>query len=176
MQLMQVVMPQIERLSKEGQAGSEENHAIHALHDHWYCHCAVDGHRHLFGADEDHWRNRCGDRSWLGLSDDDGDHHDCGCLFVMWLGEQITDRGIGNGASLIITCGIIAALPSGMNTYQKVTIGEITLLGVVLLLGFMIASLWRLYLSSAGNDVCPIQYAKRVVGRRVYGGQQLTFR
>ena len=96
-----------------------------------------------------------------------------GACFVMWLGEQITDRGIGNGASLIITCGIIAALPSGaMNTYQKVTIGEISLLGAVLPMAFMVGVVMAIVYVERGQRQVPIQYAKRVVGRRVYGGQQ----
>lgn len=95
-----------------------------------------------------------------------------GSCFVMWLGEQITDRGIGNGASLIITCGIIAAMPLGaVRMFQQVKMGEVNLLYMTLLLGFMFAVVAAIVFIERGQRRIPIQYAKRVVGRRVYGGQ-----
>jgi preprotein translocase subunit SecY len=95
-----------------------------------------------------------------------------GSCFVMWLGEQMTERGVGNGSSLIITAGIIVRLPSAiLNTFQKVRIGDLNLLGLVLLTIFMFAVVaFIVYVERAQRRV-PIQYAKRVVGRRVYGGQ-----
>ncbi len=95
-----------------------------------------------------------------------------GSCFVMWLGEQITERGIGNGSSLIITGGILAGMPSGiMNTFQKLKIGDINLLGLVLLLAFMFAVVAFITFMERAQRRVPIQYAKRVVGRKVYGGQ-----
>ena len=95
-----------------------------------------------------------------------------GSCFVMWLGEQITDRGIGNGASLIITCGIIAAMPLGaVRMFQQVKMGEVNLLYMTLLLGFMFIVVAAIVFIERGQRRIPIQYAKRVVGRRVYGGQ-----
>jgi preprotein translocase subunit SecY len=95
-----------------------------------------------------------------------------GSCFVMWLGEQITDRGIGNGASLIITCGIIAAIPLGaVRMIQQVRMGEVNLLYMTLLLGFMFAVVAAIVFIERGQRRIQIQYAKRVIGRRVYGGQ-----
>ncbi len=95
-----------------------------------------------------------------------------GSCFVMWLGEQMTDRGIGNGASLIITAGIIARLPAAiMNTTQKLRIGDINLLGMVMLMAFMFLVVAVIVFIERAQRRIPIQYAKRVVGRRVYGGQ-----
>jgi preprotein translocase subunit SecY len=95
-----------------------------------------------------------------------------GSCFVMWLGEQITDRGVGNGASLIITAGIIAGLPGAvLNMKNKLDIGEINLLETVLLAGFMFGVIMGIVFIERGQRRIPIQYAKRVVGRRIYGGQ-----
>jgi preprotein translocase subunit SecY len=95
-----------------------------------------------------------------------------GSCFVMWLGEPITERGIGNGSSLIITGGILARMPSGvMNTFQKLKIGDINLLGLVMLLAFMFGVVAFITFMERAQRRVPIQYAKRVVGRQVYGGQ-----
>lgn len=95
-----------------------------------------------------------------------------GTIFIMWLGEQITERGVGNGASLIITAGIIAGLPSGTyQLFQKVQMGDLTLVGIVALGAFMFATLAAIVFMERAQRRIPIQYAKRVIGRRVYGGQ-----
>jgi len=95
-----------------------------------------------------------------------------GACFVMWLGEQMTDRGIGNGASIIITAGIVARIPSGAaQLFQLVQLGEINLLQAVLLLSFMFAVIGGIVFIERGQRRIPIQYAKRVLGRRVYEGQ-----
>jgi len=95
-----------------------------------------------------------------------------GCAFVMWLGEQISERGIGNGISLIIFAGIVVGLPRAVIvTYQSIQSGELPLLGVLLLIGFMLVVVaFIVYMERAQRRI-PVQYAKRVVGRRVYGGQ-----
>jgi len=95
-----------------------------------------------------------------------------GTSFVMWLGEQITERGIGNGISLIIFAGIVARGPSALiNSFQLVKAGEITLFFVPLLIAFMIAVVAVIVFFETAQRRIPIQYAKRVVGRKVYGGQ-----
>jgi preprotein translocase subunit SecY len=95
-----------------------------------------------------------------------------GSCFVMWIGEQISERGIGNGSSLIITAGIVARLPAGvMATYQKLQLNEINLLGVVLILFGIILVIGLIVWIERAQRRIPIQYAKRVVGRRLYGGQ-----
>jgi preprotein translocase subunit SecY len=95
-----------------------------------------------------------------------------GTAFIMWLGEQITERGIGNGISLIIFAGIVAGLPSAViNTFRLMETGELNLLLMIFLLGLMLAVVAAIVFMEAGHRKIPIQYAKRVVGRRMYGGQ-----
>ncbi len=95
-----------------------------------------------------------------------------GTAFIMWLGEQITERGIGNGISLIIFAGIVARLPSAiMNTFKLMETGELHLLLMLFLVGLMLAVVAAIVFMEAGHRKIPIQYAKRVVGRRMYGGQ-----
>jgi preprotein translocase subunit SecY len=95
-----------------------------------------------------------------------------GTMFIMWMGEQITERGIGNGISLIIMAGIVARLPSALETtVEFVRNGEMSLfvLLFVLLVAFGVTA-GIVYVETAQRRI-PVQYAKRVVGRRIYGGQ-----
>ncbi|MCK5070234.1 MAG: preprotein translocase subunit SecY [Desulfocapsa sp.] len=95
-----------------------------------------------------------------------------GTSFIMWLGEQMTERGIGNGISLIIFAGIVARGPSALvNSFQLIKAGEITLFFVPLLIAFMVAVVAVIVFFETAQRRIPIQYAKRVVGRKVYGGQ-----
>ncbi len=95
-----------------------------------------------------------------------------GTAFIMWLGEQITDRGIGNGISLIIFAGIAAGIPlAGQQTIQLVKDGQLSPLLLVLMIGFMLAVVAVIIFLEQGQRRIPIQYAKRQVGRRLYGGQ-----
>jgi len=95
-----------------------------------------------------------------------------GTAFLMWLGEQITERGIGNGISLIIFAGIVARFPIAVgNTFRLMGTGEVTPFFVVLLVGFMIAVVGFIVYVERAQRRIPVQYAKRVVGRRMYGGQ-----
>lgn len=95
-----------------------------------------------------------------------------GTAFIMWLGEQITERGIGNGISLIIFSGIVASLPSAVTTTTEfVREGELSIFVVLLILLVMVATVAAVIFMERGHRRIPVQYAKRVVGRRVYGGQ-----
>lgn len=95
-----------------------------------------------------------------------------GTSFIMWLGEQITERGIGNGISLVIFAGIVARGPSALiNSFQLIKAGEITLFFVPILIVFMVAVIAVIVFFETAQRRIPIQYAKRVVGRKVYGGQ-----
>ena len=95
-----------------------------------------------------------------------------GTAFIMWLGEQITERGIGNGISLIIFAGIVARFPNAIvSTIRLVQAGELNLFFVVFLVVMMIAVVAAIILLERGQRKIPVQYAKRVVGRKVYGGQ-----
>ncbi|MCX6632370.1 MAG: preprotein translocase subunit SecY [Candidatus Solibacter sp.] len=96
-----------------------------------------------------------------------------GTAFIMWLGEQISERGIGNGMSLIIFTGIVVGLPNAIaNIYQHVfTIHDWGAITLLMLIGMMIAVVAFIVLVERGERRIPVQYAKRVVGRRVMGGQ-----
>jgi preprotein translocase subunit SecY len=98
-----------------------------------------------------------------------------GSAFIMWLGEQISERGIGNGMSLIIFVGIVVGLPRAMlDLYEKFKTGAwgvFTPLAIIMLLALMIAVVAFIVLVEGGQRRIPVQYAKRVVGRRVMGGQ-----
>ncbi len=95
-----------------------------------------------------------------------------GTAFIMWLGEQMTERGIGNGISLIIFAGIVARMPAAIgNTIQMVSAGEMNVLFLVFLLLLMVLVVGVIIFFETAQRRIPIQYAKRVVGRRVYGGQ-----
>jgi preprotein translocase subunit SecY len=96
-----------------------------------------------------------------------------GTAFIMWLGEQISERGIGNGMSLIIFTGIVVGLPNAIsNIYQHVfTIHDWGAFTLIMLIAMMIAVVAFIVLVERGERRIPVQYAKRVVGRRVMGGQ-----
>ncbi|MFQ6673537.1 MAG: preprotein translocase subunit SecY [Fidelibacterota bacterium] len=95
-----------------------------------------------------------------------------GTAFIMWLGEQITERGIGNGISLIIFAGIIVGLPQAIyDTLLDVQSGTINLLAVLALVVIMVAVVGIIVYVERAQRRIPVQYARRVVGRRVYGGQ-----
>jgi len=95
-----------------------------------------------------------------------------GTAFIMWLGEQITERGIGNGISLIIFAGIVCRLPAAIaNTFRLLSTGEMQIFIAVLLLAFMVGVVGFIIFVEQGQRRIPVQYAKRVVGRKMYGGQ-----
>ena len=95
-----------------------------------------------------------------------------GTAFIMWLGEQMTERGIGNGISLIIFAGIVARMPAAIgNTIQLVKAGELAMIFIPVLVVMMFAVVAFIIFVETSQRRIPIQYAKRVVGRRVYGGQ-----
>jgi preprotein translocase subunit SecY len=95
-----------------------------------------------------------------------------GTAFIMWLGEQITERGIGNGISLIIFAGIVARLPTAIaNTFKLLSTGEMGIFLIIIMTVFMIAVVGCIIFVEQGQRRIPVQYAKRVVGRKMYGGQ-----
>ena len=95
-----------------------------------------------------------------------------GTAFLMWLGEQITERGIGNGISLIIFAGIVARFPSGLvRTVTLVRTGEMNLFAGLFLLALMVAVVAIIIYFERAHRRIPVQYARRIVGRKVYGGQ-----
>jgi preprotein translocase subunit SecY len=95
-----------------------------------------------------------------------------GTIFVMWLGEQITERGIGNGISLIIMIGIVARYPADvLDTWRALQDGTLSPLRLVFLVLIMVVVIAGVILITQGQRRIPVQYAKRIVGRRVYGGK-----
>jgi len=95
-----------------------------------------------------------------------------GTVFIMWLGEQISERGIGNGISLIIFTGIVAGLPSAIGmSLDLMGTGELSVLVGLFIVLIMISVVGFIVFTEGGQRRIPIQYAKRVVGRKMYGGQ-----
>lgn len=95
-----------------------------------------------------------------------------GTVLIMWLGEQITSRGIGNGISLIIFSGIVVGIPSAIaRVYQLVSAGDMNILFVLILIVLMAVVLFGIVFVERAQRRIPIHYAKRQMGRKVYGGQ-----
>lgn len=172
MQVLGVVLPQIERMKNEGQQGRNRINQytrylmiVIALVQALTISIGLESQRTMSGADlviDGGWGFRL--MTMMTMT--------AGSCFVMWLGEQITERGIGNGSSMIITAGILAAAPAGLvNTWRQVSIGEITPLMISLIGAGMLLVMMGIVFVERGQRRIPIQYAKRVVGRRIYGGQ-----
>lgn len=95
-----------------------------------------------------------------------------GTAFLMYLGEQITENGIGNGISLIIFISIISRIPSAIGQmYQYLTIGTLNIITLIVFLVFIVVVIFGVVAVQEGQRRIPVQYAKRVVGRKMYGGQ-----
>src|SRR5213079_442776 len=94
-----------------------------------------------------------------------------GTCFIMWLGEQITERGIGNGMSIIIYAGIVVGFPRAvLQTFEQMRTGQIGLIRILILLVFMAVVVAAIIFVERAHRRVTVQYAKRVVGRRMYGG------
>ena len=95
-----------------------------------------------------------------------------GTAFIMWLGEQITEKGIGNGISLIIFAGIVCRGPSAiLNTFSLMSTGEMGIFFILILIILMLGVVAVIVFVESGQRRIPVQYAKRIVGRKMYGGQ-----
>ncbi|MDD3925329.1 MAG: preprotein translocase subunit SecY [bacterium] len=95
-----------------------------------------------------------------------------GTAFLMWLGEQVTEKGIGNGISLLIFTGILARMPTDVaQVVEQARVGAVNLFDILLFLAIFIAMVLGIIFIQQGQRRIPVQYAKRVVGRRMYGGQ-----
>lgn len=166
LQLLTVVIPHLERLSKEGEQGRKKitqytRYGTVVL-------SVIQGFGISVGLEQmgavlqPGWAFRI--MTVLTLT--------AGTAFIMWLGEQITERGIGNGISLIIFAGIVARLPSAMlNTVRLMSTGEMGVFGVAILMILMVLVIAFIIYVEQGQRRIPVQYAKRVVGRKMYGGQ-----
>ncbi len=100
-----------------------------------------------------------------------------GTLLLMWLGEQIQERGIGNGISLIITAGILSAAPQAVRdlimlmSSKTAGANQLQPLTLLIMIVFLVTVIWAITLITQGQRKIPVQYARRIVGRKVYGGQ-----
>ncbi|HEX9882686.1 MAG TPA: preprotein translocase subunit SecY [Desulfobaccales bacterium] len=172
-ELLKVVIPGLEKLYKEGEAGQKKIKqytrygtvviaAIQGLGIAVGLESMTGGSGHLPVVLHPGWAFRL--MTVLTLTS--------GTAFIMWLGEMITERGIGNGISLIIFAGIVARLPSAIiNSFQLMGTGEIMPLLMVLLIIAMIVVVGVIVFVERGQRRIQVQYARRVVGRRMYGGQ-----
>jgi len=172
LQLLTVVFPYLERLSKEGEVGRRKitqytryGTVVLSIIQGLMIAVGLEGTRGPGGEAivlDPGWRFRL--MTLITLSS--------GTAFIMWLGEQITERGVGNGISLIIFAGIVARLPSAItSTLQFVREGELGILVVLFLLIVVVVVVGVIIFMERGQRRIPVQYAKRVVGRRMYGGQ-----
>ena len=171
LQLLQVVIPSLEKLAKEGEAGQKKIKqytrygtviisAIQGLGIAVGLESMSGG--HLPVVLHPGWAFRL--MTVLTLTS--------GTAFIMWLGEMITERGIGNGISLIIFAGITARLPSAIiKTFDLMSTGEIYPLLMVVLVVVMVVVVGFIVFVERGQRRIQVQYARRVVGRRMYGGQ-----
>ena len=163
MQLLTVVIPHLERLNKEGPR-AQENYPVHPLpHRRPGLHPG-SGHGHRGRRVAAEPGSRFYVTTALTIT--------AGTTFLMWMGEQITEKGIGNGISLLIFAGIVSRVPQGsVRLFEYLNAGTISILSLVALVvigGLVIAGVVAI---QEGQRRIPVQYAKRVVGRRVYGGQ-----
>ena len=169
LQLMTVVSPQLKKLQEEGEMGRQKI-------NQWtrYLTVGLAGIQTSFVA---HWLqvNGVGAPTWgfllttvLTLT--------TGTIFVMWLGEQITERGVGNGISLLIFAGIVIGLPRGvLQVSERLRSGDtLETLGVFGLLLALVAIIAFIVFVEAARRKVPVSYAKRHVGRQLVGGQQTT--
>jgi preprotein translocase subunit SecY len=171
LQLLTVIWPYLEKLSKEGEAGRKKItqytrygtvvlSVVQSLGiSFWLESTSAPGAEQIVA--HPGWGFRL--MTMLTLT--------TGTAFIMWLGEQISDRGIGNGISLIIYAGIVVGLPGAVaNTLQDVTTGALSPISVILLVAVMVLVVGAIVFVERAQRKIPIQYARRVVGRRVYGG------
>mgnify|MGYP002553621782 CR=1 FL=1 len=164
-QLLAMAFPYFERLAKEGQEGRKKMAQITRYLT------IVLALIQAFGLTVGLFRRAVVDQGWfsfaviiLVLT--------AGTAFLMWLGEQINERGIGNGISLIIFGGIVARIPSALRSlWTQYSDGSLSIVTLLLFLVFAIVVILGIIEVQQGTRRIPVQYAKRVVGRKMYGGQ-----
>jgi preprotein translocase subunit SecY len=172
LQLLTVVVPHLERLSKEGEAGRKKitqytryGTVVLSLIQGFGISVGLErmtGPGGELVALDPGWGFRL--MTMITLTS--------GTAFIMWLGEQITERGIGNGISLIIFAGIVARMPLAItNSIRLLRTGELGILVTIGIIALMVGVVGAIIYVERGQRRIPVQYAKRIVGRRMYGGQ-----
>lgn len=164
MQLLTIVIPQLEELAKEGDAGRKQ------IASYTRYLTVVLASFQAFGMS-----------FWLRGVLQDGVSFPlfllstvfsltAGSVFIMWLGELITERGIGNGASIIIFIGIVSRIPSYIAQTATLVKGGASIVGVIIMIAAFILMIMAIVFIQEGQRKIPVQYAKKVVGRKMYGG------
>ncbi len=172
LQLLTIAIPHLERLSKEGEAGRRKitqytryGTVILSIIQGFGIAVGLENMAGPTGASiviEGGWGFRF--MTMITLT--------AGTAFIMWLGEQITERGIGNGISLIIFAGIVCRAPAAiLNTFRLLSTGEMGIFFILILSVMMVVVVGVIVFVESGQRRIPVQYAKRIVGRKVYGGQ-----
>ncbi len=165
MQLLQVVIPKLEELAKEGEEGRKIinryiRYATVVL-------ASIQAVAMTFGLIRGAIINP-GPLSYITIIT----ALTAGTAFLMWLGEQISEKGIGNGISLIIFAGIIASFPEGaVVLFERIRVGQTSILAVLAIGIFFLGLVVFIIMLTQGERRIPVQYSKRVVGRKIYGGQ-----
>ena len=165
MQLLTIAVPSLEQLAKEGESGRK------VISQYTRYLTVIMAVFQAFGMNTFLRRMNVLDTTYFGfvqimltLT--------AGTAFLMWVGEQITDKGIGNGVSLVIFCGIMASMPVQVtNTFLSLRAGAINWMNVILLLLFFVATVMAIVAVNQAQRRIPVQHVKRVVGHKVYGGQ-----
>ncbi len=169
LQLLTVVIPHLGRLAKEGERGRKKiiqytryGTVIISIIQSFIIAVGIEGMQDGTFVQNPGWSFRI--MTMITLTS--------GTAFIMWLGEQITERGIGNGISLIIFAGIVARVPEAIiKTIIKVQTEDIDIFMLIAMMVVMVAVVGVIVFMERGQRKIPVQYAKRVVGRKVYGGQ-----
>ncbi len=164
MQLLTVVIPHLERLSKEGEEGRKK---ITQYTRYFTVLLAfIQGLGMVIGVKGSLYNPSIWSYLVVAIT------ITAGTTFLMWIGEQITEKGIGNGISLLIFAGIVSRVPSGaVSIYQYLDAKTINIFSIILLVVIGALVIAGIVAVQEGQRRIPVQYAKRVVGRRVYGGQ-----
>jgi preprotein translocase subunit SecY len=173
LQLLTVVIPHLEKLSKEGELGRRKitqytryGTVALALMQSFFISVGLESIQSPSGGGGVVFHPGWGFRIMAMIT------LTTGTAFIMWLGEQITERGIGNGISLIIFAGIVTQLPSAIfTTLEMVRVNEMSVFVAALLLVLSVAVIAAVIFMERGQRRIPIQHAKRLVGRRMYAGQ-----
>jgi preprotein translocase subunit SecY len=172
LQLLQVVWPYLERLSKEGELGRKKITQYTRYGTLFICSIQALGISMFLEKTTSPGGLAIVPNPGLGFKLLTILTLTTGTTFIMWLGEQISERGIGNGISLIIFAGIVVDFPRMAQTVMgQVRTGDVTILSVLIFSAIMLSLVAAIVFVERGQRRLPVSYAKRVVGRKIYGGQ-----
>ncbi|MDH7577505.1 MAG: preprotein translocase subunit SecY [Bacillota bacterium] len=166
MQLLTIVIPRLEQLAKEGEAGRKVITQYTRYGTVVLGFIQAIGMAVALGHQSALLKPGIGSYLLIALT------LTAGTAFLMWLGEMITEKGIGNGISLLIFAGIVSRLPAGaVNLFRQAQAGTVAITSIVILVAVGLLVIAAVVAVQEGQRRIPVQYAKRVMGRKVYGGQ-----